>query len=107
MQVIVGEGIDITFSVVISHLRRVGIVKEIGKHIGFTAITKFQFVAILYPASFPQILFFPLFRIAYTRLGFDIVPPHVFGSLPVCPDIFAGNRTGIATNTLFQIEGHA
>ena len=107
MQVIVGEGIYITISVVIRHFRHVGIEKEIGEHVGLAAVAKFQLIAILHPSSFPQILVFPLLRIADAWLGFHIVPPHVFGAFPVRPYILAGNRTGIAANTLLQVEGHA
>ena len=53
MQIIVGKGIDITVTVVVRHLWRVGIEKEIGQHVGLATITKFQFVAFPLPAAFP------------------------------------------------------
>ncbi|MEE1540799.1 MAG: hypothetical protein V1243_06870, partial [Arenicellales bacterium] len=89
------------------HLRRVGIEKEIGQHVGLAAIAKFQFVAFPLPSAFPQILIFPLLRVADAWLGLYIVPPHVFGTFPVGPYILAGNRACIAANTFLQVERHA
>jgi hypothetical protein len=107
MQVIEGEGINVPVSVVIRHLRCVGIEKEIGEHVAPTAIAKFQFIADPFPSSLPQILVFPLLRVTDARLGLHIVPPHVFGAFPIRPYVLAGNRAGVAADTLLEIEGHA
>ncbi len=107
MQIVVGEGIDITIAVVILHFRRVGIEEEIGQHVALVAIAKLQFIADPLPAALPQVLVFPLLRITDAWLGLDIVPPHVFGALAVRPYILAGDRAGVAANALLQIESHA
>src|SRR5690606_1701566 len=59
------------------------------------------------PAAVPFGLIFPFFRVAYPWLGLDIIEPGVLDTIPASPDILAGNRTGMATNTLVQVQHHA
>src|SRR5690554_1972339 len=63
--------------------------------------------AVAHPAALPFVLVLPLFRVANTGLGFDVVEPGVFHAFTACPYVFAGDGTGVATNALVQVQHHA
>jgi hypothetical protein len=61
---------------------------------------------LLFPTAFVNFLIFPFAGISGTRLGFYIVPPHVFCSFSVGPDIFAGDGAGMAADALVKMKDH-
>src|SRR5690554_3295606 len=63
--------------------------------------------AVAHPAAFPLVLIFPVFGIAYAGLGLNVVKPGVFHAFATGPDVLAGDRTGVATDALVQVQHHA
>src|SRR5215469_2736389 len=55
------------------------------------------------PATAPALLVLPVLGITDPRFGLDIVEPRVFHALSRGPDIFAGNRAGVATDALVEV----
>ena len=105
MQVLVVESERL---IVVIHLGQVGVGENVRQHPPFATNTRFNpTVVTAHPAALPLGLVLPLFGIADTGLGLDIVEPGVLHTFATGPDIFAGHRTGVATNTLIKIENHA
>ncbi len=42
--------------------------------------------------------------VAGAGLGFDVVPPHVFGAGTVGPNVLAGDAAGVAPDALVEVE---
>src|SRR5215469_4380992 len=58
------------------------------------------------PTAVVLFLILPMRWVAAARLGFHIVPPHVFGALAVGPKILAGDTAGMAADALVQMKHH-
>src|SRR3546814_13114033 len=52
------------------------------------------------PTALPAVRVLPVFGITYAGLGLDVVEPDIFHAFTVGPDVLAGNRAGVAPNTL-------
>src|SRR5690606_27592752 len=59
-----------------------------------------------HPAALPAVLVFPVFGVADARLGFNVVEPDIFHAFAVGPDVFTGDRTGMAADALVQVQHH-
>jgi hypothetical protein len=64
-------------------------------------------LAIELPPSVPLFLVLPALRIAESRLGLDVVEPHVLGAGPIGPDLLAGDRAGVAADALVEVHHHS
>ena len=105
MQVLVVESERL---IVVVHFGQVGVGEDIRQHPPFATNTRFNpAIGTAHPAALPLGLVLPLFGIADTGLSLDIVEPGVLHTFATGPDIFAGHRTGVATDTLIKVENHA
>ena len=50
---------------------------------------------------------FPVIGVTYSGFGLYIVEPGVLHSLARRPNVFAGNRTGVTTDTFIEVQNHA
>src|SRR3546814_8116598 len=58
------------------------------------------------PTALPAVLVLPVFGITYAGLGLDVVEPDIFHAFTVGPNVLAGDRAGVAPNTLVEVEHH-
>src|SRR5690606_39872482 len=58
------------------------------------------------PATVPLILVLPFLWITDARLGLDVVEPGVLDTVTAGPHILAGDRAGVATDALVQVQDH-
>ena len=94
--------------VVVVNLRQVGVGKDAHQQLPLGTLARLNLAAgQALPATVPLVLVFPFLGIADAGFGFDIVEPGVFHARPTGPDVFAGDRTSVATNALVQVEHHA
>ncbi|SAJ32564.1 Uncharacterised protein [Enterobacter cloacae] len=101
--VIEGEGF-----IVIVNLRQDGVSENLRQHAHFAAEARGQHaVNTADPAALPLILIFPVFRIADTRFGFDVIKPRVLHPFAPGPDVLTGDRAGVAANAFIEIQNHA
>jgi hypothetical protein len=63
-----------------------------------------QRLALHFPAALVLFLIFPFGRVAGSWLGLNIVPPHVFATFAVGPQVLAGNAASVATDTFIEVE---
>jgi hypothetical protein len=100
MVVIEGEGL-----VEVVDLGQVGVGKDVRQNAPLAALLGLQVApGIALPAAVPALLVLPVLRIADTGLGLDVVEPGVFDALPAGPDVLAGDRTGMATDALVEVQ---
>jgi hypothetical protein len=90
--------------VVVVDLRHVRVGEDVQQAVQLGAGFQLQLAVLQFPAAAPDLLVFPLLRIADAGLGFDVVEPGVFHALAVGPHVLAGHRTGVATDALVQVE---
>ena len=89
MQVLVVESERL---IVVVHFGQVGVGENIRQHPPFATNTRFYpTVGTAHPAALPLGLVLPLFGIADTGLGLDIVEPGVLHTFATSPNIFAGH----------------
>src|SRR5690625_7167598 len=83
--------------VVVVDGRHVGVGEDVREYPPAAADARLQFaVRAPLPAALPTLLIFPLFGIADTGFGFDVVEPGVLDALARCPHVFARDRAGVA-----------
>src|SRR5215472_2279549 len=63
-------------------------------------------VLLALPTAVPASLVLPVFGIADAGFGLHIVEPRVFHALTRGPHVLAGDRTGMAADTLIQVQHH-
>src|SRR5215831_10511583 len=93
--------------VIIVDFRQIRIGKDVCQPPPLRADLRFDLAVLLAaPATVPPVLVLPIFRIADTRLGFDVVEPGIFHALAIGPHILAGDRAGMTPDALVEIEYH-
>ena len=103
MLVIVGEGF-----VIVVDARQLRVGEDFCQHANAVAEARRQLTGDpADPAALPLLLVFPVFRVADTGFGFDIVKPGVFHPFASGPDVLAGDRAGMAADAFVEIEHHA
>ena len=103
MRVVEGEGF-----VVIVNLGQVRVRKDAHQQFPARALARLDLaVRFSNPAAIPFVLVLPLLGVADAGFGLDIVEPCVFHAGPAGPDVLAGDRTGVATDALVQVQNHA
>src|SRR5512133_1234472 len=65
-----------------------------------------QSFAIPFPTPVEALLVLPLGGVAGARASLNVVPPHILGPFAVCPDIFTGDRAGVAVDAFIQVKEH-
>jgi hypothetical protein len=90
--------------IIIIHGRQGRIMENLSKGTGLAGTLQPQLLATLHPAAAVFILVLPAGRIAGSRLGFHVVPPHIFRPLTVGPLVFASDTASMATDTLVEVE---
>ncbi len=98
--------IEVEGLVVIFDLRHVGLEEHVGEGGALAHGLQLELFPVDHPAPLEALLVLPLPGVTDAGLGLDVVPPHVFGALPVGPDVLAGNGTGVAADALVQVEHH-
>jgi hypothetical protein len=63
-------------------------------------------IRLRFPTTLVDILVFPLTWVTGTGFGFNIVPPLVFSTLSIRPDILTGDGTGMTPDTFIEVEHH-
>ncbi len=86
--------------------RHIGVVKNVEKLMGPATGLECQFPVFQPPSAFIDVLVLPLAGITDTGFALHVVEPHVFGTLAVGPHILTGYATGVATDTLVQVQHH-
>jgi hypothetical protein len=82
------------------------VMEDIGEPTCLTMEFQTQLAILFFESALVLVLILPGGGVACAWLRLYIVPPHVFGTLPVSPDILASNATSVATNALVQVENH-
>ena len=98
-RIVIGERL-----VVIVDLRQVRVGEDVQQLRCAPAGLELQLAVDQRPAAPPFFLVFPVFWIADTGLGFDVIEPDIFHTLAVGPRVFARYGTSVATNTLVQVK---
>jgi len=102
MGIIEGEGF-----VVVVDFRQVGVHEYLGEHAELAAEARGDFPAsVAHPAALPLLLVLPVLGIADAGLGLDVVEPGVFDAVAAGPDVFAGDRAGMAADAFVEVENH-
>ena len=94
--------------IVIVNLRQHGVGENFRQDAHFSAEARGQLaVNTADPSALPLILIFPVFRIADTRFGFDVIKPRILHPFAPGPDVLTGDRAGVAANAFIEIQYHA
>ncbi len=100
--------VEIERLVVIVDLRQVRVGEDFRQHADAVAHARLQLaVDFADPAALPLLLVFPVLRVADAGLAFHVVEPGVFHAFAAGPDVFAGDRAGVAADAFVQIQHHA
>src|SRR5665647_2538431 len=98
--------VEVERLIVVLELRHIGLKEHIEECWSLAESPQLQFSPLAEPPPLELHLIFPLFGIADARFCFDVVPPHVLGTLAVSPDVLAGDAAGVTADALVKIEYH-
>src|SRR5690606_26729745 len=101
VEVLVGE----RFIVVVDDRQR-RIMEDVEQSPELTGTPEPDAVSLFFPAAAIYILIFPSGRITGTWFRLDIIPPHVFGSFSIRPDICARHGARVTADALVQMKQH-
>src|SRR5215472_8895953 len=102
MLVIVGEGF-----VIVVDFRQMWVGEDLREDRESPALLRRDLAVLLaLPPAVPAFLVLPVLGIADARLGLDIVEPRVFHALTRGPHVLAGDRAGMAADTLIEVQHH-
>ncbi|MCY1544712.1 hypothetical protein D9M68_806120 [compost metagenome] len=101
---VVVEGVGL---VVVVDLRQVGVGEDAHEQLPLAALPGLDgAVGLADPAPVPLVLVFPLLGVTDAGLGLDVVEPGVFHAGAAGPHVLAGDRAGVATDALVQVQHH-
>ncbi len=90
--------------VVVVDPRQRGVSEDFCQHADAPAETRGQLTAdAAHPAALPLLLVLPVFRVADAGFGLHVVKPRVFHPFATGPDVFTGDRAGVATDAFVEI----
>src|SRR5581483_5417154 len=92
--------------VVVVDRRQRGVGEDVRERAAAALELQLQLPPSLLPAALVALLVLPQGRVAGAGLRLDVVPPHVLGAFAVGPDVLAGDRAGVATDALVEVEDH-
>jgi hypothetical protein len=100
--------VEVERLVVVVDGRQVRVGEDVRQHAELAANARVdRAILVAHPAAVPLVLVFPLFRVTNTGLGFNVVEPGVFHAFTAGPDVFAGDRAGVATDAFVEVQDHA
>src|SRR5690606_10018319 len=93
--------------IIVVYFGQIRIGEYVGQQSEFSALSGLDpTVRIALPAPVPMLLILPIFGIADTWFGFDIIEPRIFHTVARGPDIFTVDRTGMTADTFVRVQYH-